>query len=66
MKNLGSRLLILLVVTLLAVVIVATMAASAWAEAIRFGYGPCDNFCSNITVTPSENINQTQHSHPNP
>jgi hypothetical protein len=61
----------LLFVLTLAAVWAAVMLASALPAfgdggAIKFSSGPCGDACSQITVTPSENINQQIKSHPNP
>ena len=59
-------LLVLTVAAMLAVALVAS-APPAGAKAIVFSsFGPCGDFCSQSVVTPSENINQHQASHPNP
>ncbi len=58
--------LVLTVALVIAAMVVATaMPAFAGGGAIKFSYGPCGDVCSQITVTPSENINQHQASHPN-
>ena len=59
---------IVMVVTV-ALIIAAMMASAlpafAAGGAIKFSYGPCGDVCSQIVVTPSENINQHQDSHSN-
>ncbi len=56
----------LTVALVMAAMVVATaMPAFAGGGAIKFSYGPCGDVCSQIVVTPSENINQHQASHPN-
>ncbi len=57
--------IVLTVAAMLAVALMAT-ALPAGAKAIRFSSGPCGDVCQDTVVTPSENINQHQHSHPNP
>ena len=63
-----KRLILVLTVALVmtAMVVATAMPAFAGGGAIKFGYGPCGDFCSQSSVTPSENINQHQASHPNP
>ena len=49
-----------------ALMLASALPAFADGGAIKFSYGPCGNVCSQILVTPSENINQHQDIHPNP
>jgi hypothetical protein len=61
-----QRLIFVLTVALLMAAMVVATAMPAFAGAIKFSTGPCGDVCAQGTVTPSENINLHQASHPNP
>jgi hypothetical protein len=57
--------MVVTVALIIAAMLLASAPAFAAGGAIKFSYGPCGDVCSQIVVTPSENINQHQDSHPN-